>query len=206
MLSNMLSHGSRRSFLYNKAAIRNIVANRSNLGFQSHLNHFMCYSSLSKEEEEKEKQRVANLSKYQKEMELREYDKQIARLNTLRGINTGELYTMRGKFKALARDYGMAFVVYYWAVWFSTAALTYTAIEVGGIDAMAVIAKMDAFTGYDMTSKIDPTLGTIGVTLVANELLEPIRLPLVVMTTKPIVEMIYPKSVIEHGFRVRLIE
>jgi hypothetical protein len=190
----MISIAHQRSFLCGKTVLRNIVANRSNSGFQSHLNHFMCYSSLSKEDEEKEKQRVASLSKYQKEMELREYDKQIARLNTLRGINTGELYTMRGKFKALARDYGMAFMVYYWTVWFSTAALTYTAIEVGGIDAMAVIAKVDAFTGYDMTSKIDPTLGTIGVTLVANELLEPIRLPLVVMTTKPVVELISPKS------------
>lgn len=59
---------------------------------------------------------------------------------------------------------------------------------------MAVISKVDSFTGYDMTSKIDPTLGTIGVTLVVNELIEPIRLPLVVMTTKPIVETLFPKS------------
>lgn len=83
---------------------------------RSPLFQYKClyYSSLSSEDEEKEKQRVASLSKYQKEMELREYDKEIARLNTLRGINTGELYTMRGKFKALARDYGMAFMAWYW--------------------------------------------------------------------------------------------
>jgi hypothetical protein len=56
--------------------------------------------------------RVEGLSKYEKEMELRNFDKELARFNTLRGINTGELYTFRGKFKALARDYGMGFMAW----------------------------------------------------------------------------------------------
>lgn len=148
---------------------------------------------LSKEEEESEKKRVEGLTKYQKEIELRELDKEIARLNTLRGINTGELYTFRGKFKALARDYGVAFMAWYWTVWMSTAALTYGAIEMGAIDAMALIAKADSYTGLDLASKVDPQLGAIGITLVFNEMLEPIRLPIVVLTTKPIVETFYPK-------------
>jgi hypothetical protein len=53
------------------------------------------YSPMTKEEEEAEKQRVSKLSDYQKEMELRDLDRQIAKLNMLRGINNGELYTMR---------------------------------------------------------------------------------------------------------------
>lgn len=76
------------------------------------------FSVLSKEEEEQEKKRVEGLSKYQKEIELRALDKELARLNTLRGINTGELYTFRGKFKALARDYGVAFMA--WVSFFSS--------------------------------------------------------------------------------------
>ena len=152
------------------------------------------YSALSKDEEEKEKTRVASLSKYQKEMELRELDKELARVNTLRGINTGELYTFRGRFKALARDYGFGFMAWYWTVWMSTAALTYGAIEMGAIDAMAIIAKAESYTGYEISSKIDPQLGAIGVTLVFNEMLEPLRLPIVVITTKPIVEKLYPKN------------
>jgi len=71
------------------------------------------FSVIPQDEEEKEKERVASLSKYEKEMELRGLDKKIAKLNTLRGINTGELYTFRGKFKALARDYGVGFMVWY---------------------------------------------------------------------------------------------
>lgn len=146
------------------------------------------YSSLPKEEEEKEKLRVGLLSENQKKMELKELDKKIARLNTLRGINTGELYTFRGRFKALARDYGMAFMAWYWCVWTSTAALTYASIEVGGVDAIALLAKVDTMTGYEISSKVDPTFGTIGLTLAINELLEPLRLPIVVFTTKPIVD------------------
>lgn len=151
------------------------------------------FSVLSKEEEEQEKKRVEGLSKYQKEIELRALDKELARLNTLRGINTGELYTFRGKFKALARDYGVAFMAWYWAVWMSTAAMTYGAIEMGAIDAMALIAKADSYTGLDLASKVDPQLGAIGITLVFNEMLEPVRLPIVVLTTKPVVEKLYPK-------------
>jgi hypothetical protein len=64
-------------------------------------------SALSKEEEEWEKLRVSRLSPEEKKMELRELDYNIKRLNTLRGINTGELYTWRGQMKALTRDYGI---------------------------------------------------------------------------------------------------
>ena len=146
------------------------------------------YSVLSKEEEEMEKARVASLSDYEREVELRELDAQISKLNTLRGINTGELYTMRGKFKFLAKEYGMGFMMWYWTVWTTTAILTYGSIELLDVDAIALLAKVDNFTGYDISSKVDPTLGTIGLTIAVNELLEPLRLPIVVMTTKPVVD------------------
>lgn len=148
------------------------------------------YSSIPKDEEETEKQRVSLLSESQKSIELKQLDKEIARLNTLRGINNGELYTFRGRFKALARDYGMAFMAWYWVVWTSTAALTYTAIEVGNVDAIALLTRVDDLTGYDISSKVDPQIGTIGLTIAINELLEPLRLPIVVFTTKPIVDRI----------------
>ncbi len=181
-----------RSLLIGRHSLKKVAGNftkQSSVIFEKH-----AFSTLSPEEEEQEKARVASLSQYQKEIELREYDREISRLNTLRGINTGELYTIRGKFKALARDYGMPFMAWYWTVWMSTAGLTYAGIQYGGIDAMAIIAKADTFTGFDLTSKVDPQLGTIGVTLVFNELLEPVRLPLVVATTKPVVDTLFPKN------------
>jgi len=151
------------------------------------------YSALSEDEEKKEKERVAGLSKYAKEMELRDLDKEIARLNTIRGINNGELYTFRGKFKALARDYGIGFMIWYWTVWSTTCALTYASIELGNVDAIALIAKADGLIGFDLSSKVDPTLGTLALTLAVNEMLEPLRLPIVVLTTKPVVEAFSPR-------------
>ncbi len=152
------------------------------------------YSSLSKEDEEKEFERVKLLSESQKEKELKELDKEIARLYSLRGINTGDLHTFRGRFKALARDYGIAFMAWYWVVWTSTAALTYAAIEVGGIEAIELIARVDNLTGFEFSQKVDPAVGTIGLTLIINEMLEPLRLPIVVFTTKPIVDTLSSKK------------
>lgn len=147
---------------------------------------------MTAEEENDEKKRVTTLSSFQKEMELRQLDEQLAKLHMLRGISTGELYTWKGKFKALARDYGMPFMMWYWTCWVATAGLTYGAIELGGLDAIAVIAKFDSMTGFTMAQKVDPTVGTIGLTLVFNELLEPLRLPIVIMTTKPVVHFLNP--------------
>ena len=73
----------------------------------------------------------------------------------------------------------------------SLGASVYLAIDLGGMDAMAIIAKGDTLltqlTGseFNIVSKVDPQLGKIGVALVLNEMLEPIRLPFVVATLKP---------------------
>ena len=146
------------------------------------------FKPLTEEEEKKEKERVAGLTKFQKEMELRKLDAALSHFNTLRGINTGELYTLRGKFKALARDYGIGFMIWYWTIWTTSAALTYTTITVGGVDVMVLLTKVDGYTGLDISTKVDPELGTIALSLAVNELLEPLRLPVVVLTTKPVVD------------------
>lgn len=77
------------------------------------------YSPMTNEEEEKEKARVAHLSPEEKDMELRDLNRQLARLEKLRGINTGEIYTWSGRYKALMRDYAFPLFAWYWACWFS---------------------------------------------------------------------------------------
>ena len=144
---------------------------------------------LSPEEELAEKHRVESLTSFEKEMELRELDQNIALLNTYRGINTGELYTFRGKFKALARDYGIGFMAWYWTCWCGTLGLTYATIDIGGFDALPLIAKVDGLFGTNAAHSIDPRLGNVAVSIAVNEILEPLRLPFVVMTTKPIVKL-----------------
>src|SRR3569623_470756 len=100
----------------------------------------------------------------------------------LRGINTGELYTWRGRYKDLSRNYGVPLMMWYGACWFTTGLLVYAGVELGGIDAMALIARMDVYTGLDLASKVDPNLGKLGLVLVVNEMIEPLRLPLVILT------------------------
>jgi Protein of unknown function (DUF1279) len=145
------------------------------------------YTPMTKEEEEAEKVRVSKLTDFQKEMELRDLDRQLAKLSMLRGINTGELYTFRGKYKALARDYGFPFIAWYWVVWSSTFCVSYTAISLGLIDTMEVMHMLDVWTGLQVSAHVDPTLGSIGLAVALNEVLEPLRLPIVMYTTKPVV-------------------
>jgi hypothetical protein len=150
------------------------------------------FTPLSPQDEQTEQARVAKLTPFEKEMELRDLNRKIATLEMLRNINTGELYTWRGKFKQLTKDYGVPLLVWYWTVWCGTLACTYGAMELGGLDAISLLAQVDAYTGWTLAQHVSKEVGTIGLALAVNELLEPIRLPLVIVTTKPVVNFFYP--------------
>lgn len=150
---------------------------------------------MSEEEEEAEKLRMADLSPFKKDQELRQLNREIMKLNMLKGINTGELYTMRGRYKLLLQEYGMPMIAWYSVIWLSSAVGVFTLAEVGGMDAMAILAYADSFTGLDMCGRVDPTMGKVGVVLILNEMLEPLRLPFVVLTVKPVIDRIFPPKV-----------
>jgi hypothetical protein len=147
---------------------------------------------MTKQEEEAEKQRVSALTPFAKDQELRQLNRQIAKLEMLRGVNTGELYTWRGRYKELSRNYGLPLMAWYGTCWVMTGAAVFAAVEVFGVDAMSWIAYVDTFTGLELASKVDPSLGKAGLVVVVNEMLEPIRLPLVIVTCKPVVDRIAP--------------
>jgi len=159
---------------------------------QAFQQQYRCYTPLTKQEEDDEKARVAGLSEFAKEQELRQLNREIARLEKLKGINTGELYTWSGKYKALARDYGMPLVAWYWSVWGMTCVASYLAIDFGGVDVMALMMKVDVWTGWDLSSNVKPEYGKVGLAIAVNEILEPIRLPLVIVTVKPVIDRIFP--------------
>uniref|UniRef100_A0A7S1BW81 DUF1279 domain-containing protein n=1 Tax=Corethron hystrix TaxID=216773 RepID=A0A7S1BW81_9STRA len=142
---------------------------------------------LSDDEAAAEKRRVGSMSDYAKTMELRRIDAQLERLNTMRAVHTGDHGTWKGEFKSLARDYGFQFMVYWTAVWACTGVGCYFALEMGGVDAISLLMRFDAQFGTDVASRIDPTLGNVAVAIAVNEMLEPIRLPFIVLTTKPVV-------------------
>jgi transcription initiation factor TFIID subunit TAF12 len=70
---------------------------------QQQQQQFRLYTPMTKEEEEQEKARVSHLTPHEKDSELRQLNREIARLETLKGINTGEKYTWTGQYKALVR-------------------------------------------------------------------------------------------------------
>jgi hypothetical protein len=150
------------------------------------------FTPLTKDEEEKEKVRVQSLTPFQKDQELRSLNRQLAKLELLKGINTGEIYTWSGRYKALARDYGMPLFAYYWIAWSATCVVVYGGLTILDIDALALIGQLDQYTGWDLSAKVDPEMGKIGVAILCNELLEPIRLPAVILTVKPVMDHLFP--------------
>jgi hypothetical protein len=167
-------------------------SNNNSIYPQQQHNQQQPFVPMSKEEEVAENTRVSQLSIEQKDIELRQLNRQIAILEMKRGINTGELYTWTGKYKTLARDYSTPLFVWYTTVWLCTGVLFYTTFTIFDIDFMYVIQQFDHYTGFHMSQQINPEYGKIGVILVMNEIIEPIRLPIVILTVKPVIDALYP--------------
>ena len=57
---------------------------------------------------------------------------------------------------------------------------------------MALLERIDSNLGWSLSEKVDPQLGKMGVALILNECLEPVRLPFVVVTLKPVMDIVNP--------------
>ena len=150
------------------------------------------YTPMTKEEETSEKFRVSSLSEAAREEELRTLNREIARLERLRAINTGDAFTWSGRYKLLARNYGFPFMVYYWGVWAGMLMTSYLAMEYGNVNVMALLHQLDGWTGYNFSGNVRPEYGKIGLALVLNEVLEVVRLPFVIVTVKPLMDQLFP--------------
>jgi hypothetical protein len=92
--------------------------------------------------------------------------------------------------------------VYFWATWVAHGTLIWTGIKSGFIDAPYMLAiGSDLLTTFgdnlgagwgtvDLESRVDPSMGEMGVTVVLNEMFEPVRSAFVVATVKPISRMV----------------
>ena len=183
--SNVTSYGRN-----NRLVNRDIGGGRCGISIQNI--HVRWYTPTTQEEEEKEKARVAHLSPEEKEQELRHLNREIAKLETIRGINTGELYTWSGRYKSLVKNYAAPLFIYYWSLWATMGGIVYLGIDFGGFDALYLLERIDSNLGWSLSEKVDPQLGKMGVALILNECLEPVRLPFVVVTLKPVMEIVSP--------------
>ena len=119
-------------------------------------------------------------------------NKEETKLSTSKGEpdTTFENLSFKDKAKILATEYGIAFTVWWTFVWAVTGFVTYGAIEMSDIDSLTLIAQLESYVEYDLSSKIDPKYGNIGLAVVVNEVFEPLRFPIVIATTKPVVDRI----------------
>jgi hypothetical protein len=157
---------------------------------------------LSPAQQAKERDRLSRLSPQRRERERVCLERSIAdlyqlqdrlkrnisQLEFLRDMNTGAAYSWSERYKATAREYGMPLLVWYGAVWTTTALFCYGTISIFRIDTLRLLRSVDSRTGWSLSRKINPTMGKVGMALIANELLEPIRLPAVLVTVKPVVD------------------
>ena len=88
----------------------------------------------------------------------------------------------------MSRDYGFPFLVYWWSLWGVTGVMCYGGITVFEVPVVDYIEVLDVYTGWSLAERIDPELGNVAAAVAVNELLEPVRLPIVVATTKRVVD------------------
>ncbi|GMI23045.1 hypothetical protein TrCOL_g8124 [Triparma columacea] len=110
--------------------------------------------------------------------------------------------TPRARLKYITKKYGATWYVYFWATWVAHGTIIWTGIKSGFIDAPYMLAiGSDLLTTFgdnlgagwgtvDLESRVDPGMGEMGVTVVLNEMFEPVRSAFVVATVKPISRMV----------------
>ena len=82
------------------------------------------------EEDRREREAALAIPKEERDAQVAELDEQIKALTRRRAVLTGELYTLRGKFKSMGRDYGLPFMVWWTAVWLCTGVGVFAGITV----------------------------------------------------------------------------
>ena len=81
--------------------------------------------------------------------------------------------------KALFKEYGPPFLVYWTSVWACTGVGLYVALQTFDVDAVKMLEHVNIHLN------IDPSLGNAAVAIALNEALEVVRLPACIATFKP---------------------
>lgn len=79
--------------------------------------------------------------------------------------------------------YGPVYMVYGGVVWISSGIAIYGVLATTGVDVLPAIVAVDDALGWDLASRVDPSLGLVAVSVALNELLEVVRFPFCVATT-----------------------
>ena len=90
--------------------------------------------------------------------------------------------------KRKSKEHGVFFLVYYTGVWAATGVGTYAMLDSGVLGASTAVDAVKA-VGLDRfvdVARLDPKAGNLALAVVLNELLEPVRFPVGVLTVAPV--------------------
>jgi len=101
-----------------------------------------------------------------------------------------EAEKLKGKIdlKGLWKKYGIPFAVYYSSLYFGGMVTCYLVLQSGvlGTDVLELV-KMTPIPNYMDISWVKPEYGNLGGAILANEILEVVRMPVVLLTTPRVV-------------------
>ena len=90
-------------------------------------------SALTDDEKQREREEAEAMPVEEKKAAIALLDAEIKVLTRQRAVLSGELYTMRGRFKAMGRDYGLPFMIWWTTVWSATGLGIFATITVSRV-------------------------------------------------------------------------
>lgn len=88
----------------------------------------------------------------------------------------------------VVKEYGIEFMVYWTAVWGVTGIGIFAMLHTGIMDGMLLLHVIDNTFDLTLAERVDPSLGNIALAFALNEMIEPLRLPCVVVSTPAVVK------------------
>ncbi len=122
---------------------------------------------------------------------IQQLEKQVQELQAKLGDSAGKKASGHG-IRALIAEKGVPFVIWYGTIWASGIAGFYAALEYDIISYKSII-DLTKSIGLDRlydVEQIDPKKGKFAVAFLANEVAEPIRIPLALVTLNPILRLL----------------
>lgn len=112
-------------------------------------------------------------------------------------VEIEELANKKGGIMQFIVQYGFPFVCWYVFVWASSWFVIFSMLQLEIVSFQTTVKPLLASWGLGAyVEQIDPSMGNVVISFILNEVVEPIRFPLVLLSAKPVLKVV-------TGIRVR---
>ena len=123
---------------------------------------------------------------------IQQLEKQVQELQAKLGETASKPTTGGSGIRAMIAEKGVPFVIWYGTIWAGGIAGFYTALEYDLLSYKSIV-DFTKTIGLDRiydVEQLDPKKGKLAIAFLANELVEPIRIPLALVTLNPILRIL----------------